>query len=284
MQAMAGTTDVKPSDIFSMTTTVIGGFTIGGVAVMQYRKYKWAEYQAKLDEDSKTGQRLSTAIVHLGEEQKLHIRLGAIYEFKNLAEDSPRNKENIVQILTAFLKSYQPEEGQSLPQDVEAAARVLSKLAREMIEDKAKKLNLFLKSDFILAWLEQEGFFKILMEILYPPQCVFDATEMISNLSMEDKFPWVGLKADKLILEDMMLRDADLRQSNFKGTSLKRSHLEGTDLYEAYLEGTNLQGISINSETNFVGAYIDEKTRFDESVQLKTFSGSMNIEEIIFPS
>jgi len=76
---------ISSKDVISMTATALGGFTIGGVAVMQYRKHKWAEYQAKMDEVSKIGEILGKAIEHLGDPNE-HIRISAIYEFRNIAE------------------------------------------------------------------------------------------------------------------------------------------------------------------------------------------------------
>jgi len=241
MQALAGATDVKPADIFSMTATALGGFTIGGVAVMQYRKHKWAEYQAKMDEDSRTGERLGKAIEHLSEEQKLHTRLGAIYEFKNLAEDSPRNKENIVQILTAFIKSYEVVEGQGLPQDVEAAARVLSQLTRELIEETAEK-----------ASKENR---------LRPPQCVFDAARIISGLGKRNLFHWPDLKASWLKLVGIELRRAQLYGAHLKCTDLMGADLECTHFSEAHLEGANLVFANLDRAI-FPGACFDEETIF----------------------
>ena len=168
MQSLAGATEVKPGDIFTMTATALGGFTIGGAAIMQFRKHKWGEYQAKMDEDTRTGERLSKAIEHLGNGQS-HIQLGAIYEFKNLAEDSARNKENIVQLLTAYIKNYKLEEGKDLPQNVDAAARVLSPMVRELIEFKANSFGpIFAASP--IAWY---GF--RFPKSFRPAQCVFEA-------------------------------------------------------------------------------------------------------------
>ncbi|MDR1465531.1 MAG: hypothetical protein LBJ11_09570 [Oscillospiraceae bacterium] len=134
--------ETTPTKILSITGTLLGAFTIGGAAVMQYRKHKFGEYQSKLDEDAKTGDRLRSAVEHLGQgkigDDNDHIRLGAVYEFKNLTEDSPRNRANAVQILTQFIKKYTPEEGKALPPDIEAAAKVLAEWIREDIEARAR--------------------------------------------------------------------------------------------------------------------------------------------------
>jgi len=250
-------------DIISGTATALGGLTIGGIAVMQYRKHKWAEYQAKLDEDTRTGERLSKAIEHLGNKDALHIRIGAIYEFKRLAQDSPRDKESVVEILTAFIKSRSQklEEGQALPQDIEAAARVLSQLARELIEEMPKK-----------ASKEWRG---------RPPECVFVATKEISALNIKGVFQWNELKAARLNLRGINLKgarlfganleDAGISGANFVGVSLSRANLAGADLVKTNLAGAFLCDVFVDNKTNFRKTIIDEHTKFDPGVREKYF-------------
>jgi len=277
MRGMALVSDIKPSDILTMTATALGGFTIGGAAVMQYRKHKWAEYQAKMDEDSRTGERLSKAIEHLSEEQKLHTRLGAIYEFKNLAEDSPRNKENIVQILTAFLISYEVVEEQPLPQDIEAlitsirsyvpkkkqalrrdievaAARVLSPLVKDLIEETAKKAN---KNNRLQL-----------------PKDLFNAIEMLNKVSIADIFQWQGLKASWMIFDSVCLEGAHLEGANLKG-ALLRGSLMGAHLHKANLKGVDFRGTCFDGNTDFGSSFtkaiIDDKTYFNLGVRMKYF-------------
>jgi len=332
-------TGITPTDIVGMTATALGGLTIGGVAVMQYRKHKWEEvqtekqdkhmdsqieliksqledskHQAKMEEDTRTGERLSKAIEHLGRgkagaEDDLHIRLGAIFEFSNLAEDSPRNKENIVQILTAFIKSCIKK--QSGPQDIQMAARVLSLLTRELIEETAERASKDNK--------------------LRPPECVFEATEQLSDFAEQDFHSrgeeksqneyicWQGLNADWLILDTITLTGSNLSNAHLKGTSFEGAKLAGVNLNAAYLEGVrfilaslkevdfgfaHLEGavftdvLAITDRTNFGYAFIDNKTYFgtfkmvygretlyDATAQVKTWqdeANRMRIRDITF--
>jgi len=221
---------LSAKDVISMTATAIGGFTIGGVAVMQFRKHKWAEYQAahstKLEEKTKTSERLGKAIEHLSVEN-LHSRLGAIHEFKNLADDSPTHKECIVQILTAYInvftKKYTEEEWENFSEDIWTAARVLSQLTRELIEETSEKAT--------------KG------KIQRPPQCVFDATEVLSGFATEKDgklinafIQWAGLKAACLNICGIILKGAGLERTNLRNTYLGGAHLEGANLSEARLD------------------------------------------------
>ena len=271
MQALAGATDVKPADIFSMTATALGGFTIGGVAVMQYRKHKWAEYQAKMDEDSRTGERLGKAIEHLSEEQKLHTRLGAIYELERLAEDSYRDQLRIADILTCFISTKFPEdetlEDKELEKwlDVDRAMRIASNIARIAVEN-AKCSR------------KDRKHWRTL------PSWVYLITQMTSKVKYEGNSTalcWDLLKASKLNLDGMQLKNAqfygaDFRKSILTGVLFNDSYLEladfsGADLFCTDFRGANLENAKFKKAKNMRYAKIDGNTRFSPGVRMKYF-------------
>jgi len=262
------------SDIISMTATAIGGLAIGGVAVMQYRKHKWAEYQTahqiKLDEETKTGERLSKAIEHLGdgeagEIQKLHIRLGAIYEFNNLAKDSPRNRKTCVWIITQYIRSYPAKAGKALPLDVNAAAHVLASMVRDLIEDMAGRASESNKAG--------------------PSKSIREAAEALSYLAEQKLFEWQWkkLNANWLDMQDTVLRGADLEEACFERANLRGAHLEGTHLRIANLKNTNLSEITANDKTVFYGARINGRTSFSSDVEVDVSHDKTFITQVIFP-
>jgi hypothetical protein len=208
-----------PSKILTMTATVLGGITIGGAAVMQYRKHKWAEYQAHLEEDSKTGDRLRSAIDHLGNDANEHIRIGAIYELERLAEDSQRDRERIAKILTRYIREKMPASKEDYAQDTETAADVLQALVRVEIERTSGGER--------------------------PLQFVFDATEQLSVLAVATEtctMAWQSIAAKKgLDLHDIHLEQADLSYTRLEGVLLWKAHFAGVDLRYAHLEGADLR-------------------------------------------
>jgi len=276
MQALASATEVKPVDIFSMTATALGGFTIGGVAVMQLRKHKWAEYQAKLDEGTKTGERLRAAIEHLGadggkdDKKNVHIRLGAIYELKRLVEDSPRDRRNTILIFTEFINACK-KTGNKVPSDVQAAAKVLSQWVREDIEtfSKAhakqravislderiglsrnlrgnKKLN-----EKFLRWIHK------LHLAMRPDSYIFEACEAISSLERENMFQWEQLNAKRMNLRGLNAYGIDLSNAHLEKTSLSAATLLGAKMLEAHLEGAILSLANI-AGASLVGTHLQE--------------------------
>jgi len=239
------------SDIISMTATALGGLTIGSIAVMQYRKHKWAEYQAKLDEDTRTGERLSKAIEHLGSDE-LYIRLGAIYEFKRLAKDSHRDKESIVEILTAFTaKGTIVNSKIVLSQDTSAAIVALSYMVRELIEETAEKAGK--------------------KNILRPSQVMFKTMFILGRPKIHGEIKWRGLKADCLNLEHIDLKGVRLYEPSFRGTRLCYAYFHRAFISGAHLEGADLRGAIFDDKTDFTNAHIDEHTKFDPGAREKYF-------------
>jgi len=240
----AGEAKTSLSDVLSMTATAIGGLAIGGVAVMQYRKHKWGEYQAKLEEDTRTGERLSKAIEHLGDKE-LHIRLGAIHELKRLAEDSERDRMSIGQILLRFIHSKTKgmvyDENSPLDQDAETAIRMLLYWPAEFDEG-LYAVHMHLEG----IWLKE------------------------ANLG-EANFAYAHL--DGANLEETQLSRARLCNAHLVGASLKGASLYRANLLETHLEGTDFRNTRSNDTIleNFSTAIIDDNTRFDPGVRLKYF-------------
>lgn len=240
--------DSGTDDIITATATALGGLTIGGVAVMQYRKHKWAEYQAKLDEDSRTGERLSKAIEHFrdgeaGSKEKLHIRIGAIYELWRLAIDSRRDRGFIISIIMAFIKSYNLDKTNHLPQDVEVAAKLLSQMAKADIEHYKTK---------------------------HPHRTTFDAATILSDLASRNVFQWEWgwLKAKRKNLRDIELKGADLTGANFKRAILRGANIKGANLAGANLIKTDLKEVLVNEETIFKFSKISRRVRFGNATDM----------------
>jgi hypothetical protein len=225
------------SDVITATATAIGGLTIGGAALIQLRKHKFLEYQTTQQLDAQLGEQLRKAIEHLGSDKE-HIRLGAIYELKRLAEDSSRDRDSIVRILASFIESRkdeyappEPEEGTApenkpkpeIKPDVRAAATIASAIIKDEIERTAAVSTKKHKKR--------------------PADYVFVAAKAISWLPLEYKnnfFPWEKLFAMNLDLFGIRLWGADLTGADLWGTNLRDAVLTGATLTHANLTGAAL--------------------------------------------
>ncbi|MCL2508889.1 MAG: pentapeptide repeat-containing protein [Oscillospiraceae bacterium] len=240
--------DPQTSDLYEIartTVTLLGALTVGGAAVIQYRKHIVLEHQAQierearqdereqlqLERDASYSERLTRAIDHLGSE-KLSIRKGAVYELKHLAEDSEKIRHDIIRILESHI--------------------------REKIEDKAREIE---KSK---AKAEEKAKVKVKTKAVdpRPEEDVFIAANITAELckSFNDKVVLEGLFAIVVTLFKMNfkganlvwaeLQDANLRVANLQGADLRSANLQGADLRWAELQGAdlgsaNLQGADL---------------------------------------
>ena len=268
------TGDITQGDIISATATVLGGFGIGALAVMQYRKHLWEKNQAKLDEDTRTGERLGKAIEHLGDDDE-HIRLGAVYEIKRLVEDSPRDRQSAILIIIQFIRKCN-STGDAVSPDVEAAARILSQWVRENIEGHSviyEKVVFWLNRRIQRFKAEHDYYTR---RDIYKDCSFNDACKAICALEIDNPFPWGGfrgfgsylvqaeLKKAELHVSDFayaqlggcILEGAYLRYANFKGAHLAHSNLnsanlEGANLVATILNGADLRNVILNNDTTF---------------------------------
>ncbi|MDR0813878.1 MAG: pentapeptide repeat-containing protein [Oscillospiraceae bacterium] len=284
-------------DVITATATAIGGLTVGGVALIQVRKHKFLEFQAKneyiaqqnarqvqLNErDIQLGEQLRRAIEHLGDKDHEHIRLGAIYEFKRLemaVDLRDYDRDSIVRILSSFIESRMAEETKAaeqgevdvLPPDIKAAAELASAIIKEEIERTAEK-----------STAEKN---------MRPPEYVFIAAQVISALLVDEIgtfFLWGGLNACNVSLSEYELKNAALVGAHLQGTGLVGARLQNTNLEWADLRGANLKFADLrgahlefadlrnarfndNIRIDFDTIY-DSDTQFDPGIEEKYFKG-----------
>jgi len=254
MKNLAGATAIKPTDVLAMTTTILGGLTTGGAAVIQYRKHKFEEYKTNADEDAKTGERLNKAIEHLGDTKHKHVRIGAIHELERLVEDSERDRERVIKMLTRFIQS-RTQNVRDLTQnnitdiddDIKTAADVLSVIMRESIETASKKA---VKQNRFRPLKNNRGYrpYFLVKRPMLPSLCVFSAAEALSDLAAKNLFRWdlAFLKADWLDLGGIALKNAHLSGGSFVSSDLSSAHLEGAHLFFVSLENTNFSCAYLN--------------------------------------
>ena len=284
--------DITPGDIITATATALGGLTIGGVAVMQFRNHKWGEYQAKLEEDTKTGERLSKAIEHLGDSNK-YTRIRAIHELVRLAEDSERDRDRIGQILLQFIhgetvhKENFPTEREGVisvvpPEDVQAAIYMLACWENQFDGLQAgviKDLSGIWLREANLRWGHFDGvrFYGARFHNTHFEGTSFigaDLTAAHFNSAYLENCNFANAELAGTFLEWADLRGADLKEADLHGTHLQGAKLSGADLRGARLDEADLEKVHFDSKTKIgkkYGTQINKHTKFDTGVRMKYF-------------
>lgn len=140
----------EPSDKLLLSETIrnlvlaIGGwlglFAAFTGLILAYQRTKAANQQAEaaLKQsvtafESLVTERFTRAVEQLGHE-KSAVRLGAIYALERIAKDSARDRDTILETLTAYIREHaradqgEAIEGQQPPIDMDAAIKVFARL------------------------------------------------------------------------------------------------------------------------------------------------------------
>jgi hypothetical protein len=157
------------------------------------------------------------------------IRIGGIYGFARILQDSPVDQPSIIEILSAFVRQRAPTDAAATraagpPPDVMAALLTITRAfnAQNPASSTITSLNL---GGVDLSEAELRG---LDWPNAYLVKTRFDGSD----------------------LSEAVLRNANLQYATFRGTVLRKADLEGADLLGASLRETDLSGANLTSVKN----------------------------------
>jgi hypothetical protein len=186
-----------------------------------------AEEQLRLTREGQFTERFPRALEQLGATDdsggiRLEIRLGAIYEFEQIARLSRDHHWPIMEILTTYIRNNAPRrahedtlEGRgSIQADIQAILTVIGRRSAYHRDLELARIDL---RDTHLRWADLRG----------------------ADL---ERARFHGADLRGALLRGARLRGADLKRANLERARLEGADLEGADLRGADLEGANLEG------------------------------------------
>lgn len=206
----------------------------------------------RVAEDSQRHERFTRAVGQLADE-RLEVRLGAIYALEQVAHESPSQQQPAMEVLCAYLRERAAWAGDHQPAtrlatDVQAVLTVLGRRAVAHEQGTAFRLDLrrtdLRGADLNGVNLERANLSEAHLEA---------ATMQAARLSHADlRGAWLN-NAD---LVEADLRAADLREAHLDGAYMVEARLEGADLGGAHLAGAYLGGASLQG-ADLGGAHLD---------------------------
>jgi len=204
-------------------------------------------------EESQRHERFARAVGHLADE-RLAVRLGAIYALEQLDGESPRQRGAILEVLCAYVRERAAWDAgrpaaPRVPTDVQA---ILSVIGRRTVTPDEPRLDLrrtdLRGADLNAVRLARANLFEAHLE---------SATLQAADLRGADLR---GAYLDNADLVEADLRGADLREAHLQSAYMVEAHLEGADLGGAqlggvYLGGAHLQGADLGG-AQLDGAYL----------------------------
>ncbi|MBX3024601.1 pentapeptide repeat-containing protein [bacterium] len=231
------------------------GAFLTGLALLWWRvgaSERAASDAVRLAEDSQRRERFTRAVGQLADD-RLEVRLGAIYALEQVANESAQQHQPAMEVLCAYLReraAWEPERPapSRLATDVQAVLTVLGR--RAVAHEAGGGFRLDLRrtdlrgADLNGVNLERANLFESHLE---------GATMQAARLAHADlRGAWL----DNADLVEADLRGADLREAHLDGTYMVEARLEGADLGGAHLAGAYLGGASLQG-ADLGGAHLD---------------------------
>jgi uncharacterized protein YjbI with pentapeptide repeats len=182
-------------------------------------------------------ERYTRSIEQLGNPSET-IRIGGIYALERIANDSPRDRWTIMEVLSSFIRSKQGIKGKDTSQasaistDAQAALTAIKR--RQIVQEPEEKII-----DLSLTNLRQADLFK-------------------ANLNRVKLTNTILAEADlrQAQMMDANLMNVNLTGANLLGAKLDRSHLVQANLSNSNLSQGRLSEVNLN-KANLSGAFLD---------------------------
>ncbi|MFE6864269.1 pentapeptide repeat-containing protein [Nocardia sp. NPDC057668] len=200
--------------------------------------------QAGLARQTAITDRFAKAIEQLGNE-KLDVRLGGVYLLERLAKDSPNDRPQIFEVLSAFVRTHAPnttacgkDPQAQVPTDVQAVLTVIGR--REVTRIESLDLSNTCLVRMSLANANLQG---ALLDNANLTSALLSGANL-SGAMLE------GAQLESASLLETNLSSARLLDANMKAARLSVANLDGADLGRADLRGAFLVDANLNN-TNF---------------------------------
>lgn len=206
----------------------------------------------RLAEETQRRERFVRAVGHLADE-RLEVRLGAIYALEQVAAESTAQRQPAIEVLCAYVREHAAWQADTPPPsrlatDIQAVLTVLGRRPAPNADVAPVRLDLrrtdLRGADLNGVHLEHANLFEAHLE---------NATLQAARLAGADLR---GARLDNADLVEADLRGADLREAHLNGAYMVEAHLEGADLGGAHLAGAYLGGAHLQG-ADLGGAQLD---------------------------
>lgn len=254
----------------------IGGLIAVITLTLSYARHRREETASDLAADSNKTDRYSQAIDQLGSAE-IPIQLGGVYALERLARDSENDRQTIVDVLAAFLRTTSPvdpgaTENPTIGTVSAAAATVIGRM---------QPLGLALRIDLTgvnltRARLEGSSFEGAILngavlDHAHLDNASLDQTQ-INNASFVGSFlAHATLRAAKGV--NSAFTGARAHHADFSDASLRYGKITGLSLQDSILSRTDFTGARLHG-TKFARARLDGTEFAKANVNLADFTGA----------
>ena len=245
----------------------------------------------KVAQSKEVTDRYSKAVEQVGNNE-IHVRIGGIYSLERIANDSRRDYQQVMEVLTAYLREKSPyplkneeqENRERPPTDIEAVLRVLKRRKYAAIERTYLTLEMtdLRKASLGGANLRNAFLNKISLQGASLSGANLQSATLqnvdLSNASIQD----IDLRKGIIVrsnFERAFLSNADFRGARLIGVNFRNANLHGANFRNAQLYGIELEGSDLN-ETDF--REINSEEEYDIQAVLDQIKMASNWENAIY--
>ncbi|GAB1332083.1 pentapeptide repeat-containing protein [Streptomyces sennicomposti] len=280
------------NDVRTTLLQVVGGLVVLFGAYATWRQLRVSQDGLRATQEGYVTDRFSRAVDQLGSD-KLDVRIGGLHALWRIAEQSARDREAIISIQAAYLRTHLPwpPAGPESPAadvpvndiapletraaDAQVALTALGVLCQHR-EQSWVNLSItdLRRADCDGLWFPEVNFDRACMEAAGLYHANLTQASLVSvNLRHADLTTAI-LRRARCILADLRaakLVETDLRDVDFTGTDLREANLRkanahGAVFHRADLRMADLRGTDLSTadlvEARLTGALASERTRW----------------------
>ncbi|MEW2293777.1 pentapeptide repeat-containing protein [Streptomyces sp. NPDC006743] len=280
------------NDVRTTLLQVAGGLVVLFGAYATWRQLRVSQDGLRATQEGHVTDRFSRAVDQLGSD-KLDVRIGGLHALWRIAEQSARDREAVISIQAAYLRTHLPwpPAGPPAPAadvsindiapletraaDAQVALTALGVLCRQR-EQSWVNLSItdLRRADCDGLWFPEVNFDRACLEAAGLYHANLTQASLVSvNLRHADlttailrraRCVLADLRAAKLVETD--LRDADFTESDLREANLRKAAAHGAVLRRADLRMADLRGTDLRTadlaEARLTGALASEHTRW----------------------
>lgn len=282
------------SDVRTTLLQAIGGLAVLFGAYATWRQLRVSQDGLRATQEGYVTDRFSRAVDQLGSD-KLDVRIGGLHALWRIAEHSARDREAILSILAAYLRTHlpwPPAELDSVPSaeahindvaplevrvaDAQVALTGLGVLLLHPREQSWLNLGVtdLRRADCDGLWLHEVNFDQSCMEGAGLYHANLTQSSLVSvNLRYADlttaivrraRLVRADLRGAKLVRTD--LRETDFTEADLREANLRKADASGAVLHRADLRLADLRGADLSTadlhEARLTGALTSDQTRW----------------------
>ncbi|MFD8566808.1 pentapeptide repeat-containing protein [Streptomyces sp. NPDC059639] len=296
------------NDVRTTLLQVVGGLVVLFGAYATWRQLRVSQDGLRATQEGYVTDRFSRAVDQLGSD-KLDVRIGGLHALWRIAEQSVRDREAIISIQAAYLRTHlpwppaQPDSPaadvhindvaplETRAADVQVALTALGVLCQHR-EQSWVNLSItdlrradcdglwFPEVNFDHACMEAASFYRANLTQASLVSVTMRHVDLTTSILCRARFVLADLRAAKLVrtdLRDADFTDADLREANLRKADARGAMFHRTDLRMADLRGIDLSTANLVG-ARLTGAVVSQHTRWPVGFDPAT-AGVVEIED-----